>query len=297
MKSLFKRIASTEPAHVDSAPDQSAPIGVSIIGLPDDQASKLRRILKLSDTRAKKYFEIEDNLAHQASIIITADLNTAANEHQSVVYYGHQQSNSAYQLQPPLMSIRVLRVLDGIEVKHSTQNRTVAKEVALDNSNHALSNNNQPQIETTLPATSAAVESSDNNQDVLSYRVLIVDDSVLIHKALDIELSKAPFIPNTDYAESGEDCLKLVGQNQYDIIFLDVMMPGIDGFETCTEIRKIASYKKVPIIMLSAKTSPLDEVKGVMAGCTTYLTKPIQHEAFQKLLNRMGNWLENYKST
>lgn len=135
-----------------------------------------------------------------------------------------------------------------------------------------------------------------NTNDALSYRVLIVDDSVSIHRALDIELAKAPFVSNKDYAESGEDCLTLISQNQYDMIFLDIMMPGIDGFETCTEIRKISSYKKIPIIMLSAKTSPLDEVKGVIAGCTTYLTKPIIHEDFQKLLDRMGNWLENYKT-
>jgi twitching motility two-component system response regulator PilG len=142
----------------------------------------------------------------------------------------------------------------------------------------------------------ASSEVDTNTKDTLSYRVLIVDDSVLIHRALDIELTKAPFISNKDYAESGEDCLTLINQHQYDIIFLDIMMPGIDGFETCNEIRKIASYKKVPIIMLSAKTSPLDEVKGVISGCTTYLTKPIIHEDFQKLLDRMGNWLENYKT-
>jgi twitching motility two-component system response regulator PilG len=70
-------------------------------------------------------------------------------------------------------------------------------------------------------------------------------------------------------------------------------MPGIDGFETCTQMRKSPKLKKTPIIMLSAKTSPLDEVKGVMAGCTTYMTKPIVHEEFQKVIRRISKWIEN----
>jgi twitching motility two-component system response regulator PilG len=70
-------------------------------------------------------------------------------------------------------------------------------------------------------------------------------------------------------------------------------MPGIDGFETCTKMRQLPQLKKTPIIMLSAKTSPLDEVKGVMAGCTTYMTKPIVHEEFQKVIRRISKWIEN----
>jgi CheY-like chemotaxis protein len=73
------------------------------------------------------------------------------------------------------------------------------------------------------------------------------------------------------------------------------MMPGIDGYETCTQIRKKPLYKKTPIVMVSAKCSPLDEVKGIVAGCTTYLTKPVQNEAFQKLSHRMMEWLANKK--
>lgn len=87
----------------------------------------------------------------------------------------------------------------------------------------------------------------------------------------------------------------MVAAKTYDFIFLDVMMPGIDGYETCGQIRKIAAMKKTPIIMLSAKTSPLDEVKGVMAGCTNYVTKPIKSAEFQNMLGRIMDWLGNYK--
>jgi CheY-like chemotaxis protein len=124
------------------------------------------------------------------------------------------------------------------------------------------------------------------------YRVLVVDDSLAIQKSLEINLVTLPQIGTIDFADSGEIALEKAESVRYDLIFLDVMMPGIDGYETCTRLRKQPDYKKTPIIMVSGKTSPMDEVKGVMAGCTTYLTKPVQQEAFKKLSVRVLTWLE-----
>ena len=81
----------------------------------------------------------------------------------------------------------------------------------------------------------------------------------------------------------------------YDFVFLDVMMGGIDGYETCGRIRKIKGMGKLPVIMLTSKSSPLDEVKGILAGCTTYLTKPVDSEEFQKMLTRIIRWLRDFK--
>ena len=131
---------------------------------------------------------------------------------------------------------------------------------------------------------------------VKQYRALVVDDSAAIQKSLELKLATLEQIANVDFADSGEAALALAEANQYDLIFLDVMMPGIDGYETCTRLRKKPEYKKTPIIMVSGKTSPLDEVKGVMAGCTTYLTKPVQDEAFQKLSIRVLAWLSDRKA-
>jgi two-component system, cell cycle response regulator len=124
------------------------------------------------------------------------------------------------------------------------------------------------------------------------YRALVVDDSPAIQKSLELNLVTLPQIGMIHFADTGESALEKAEATQYDLIFLDVMMPGIDGYETCTRLRKKPEYKKTPIIMVSGKTSPLDEVKGVMAGCTTYLTKPVQQEAFQKLSIRVLAWLE-----
>lgn len=134
------------------------------------------------------------------------------------------------------------------------------------------------------------------NTDKSGYRALVVDDSAAIQMSLKLKLASIEQITTIDFADDGESALDKSAATQYDLIFLDVMMPGIDGYETCTRLRKRPEYKKTPIIMVSGKTSPLDEVKGVMAGCTTYLTKPVEDQAFHKLSLRVLNWLADRKT-
>jgi twitching motility two-component system response regulator PilG len=278
MNSKAQRVINTQQKE-----DGSESIAVGMVGISIDDASKLRKIFQLSSTRKRRYVENAADSEKMAQIIISGDLEITVKEHQVLVVYGKNSSNSSFHIQPPLMSLRVLRMLDGIELK-KPKNLSVI--------------NTPRKIERVkVLDKNAANETETQGKKNSSYRVLIVDDSLLIHKALKIELNKASFKTQNDYTESGEDCLKLISENQYDMIFLDIMMPGIDGFKTCTEIRKVASYKKVPVIMLSAKTSPVDEVKGVMAGCTSYLTKPINHEDFKRLLGRMDSWMKKCKTS
>lgn len=138
---------------------------------------------------------------------------------------------------------------------------------------------------TRIPATERVASAADG------YRVLVVDDSLAVQKSLELKLASLQEITAVDCVADGETALQKAATAHYDVIFLDVVMPGIDGYETCTRLRKLGQYKKTPIVMVSAKTSPLDEVKGVIAGCTTYLTKPVQDEAFQKLSRRILTWL------
>ena len=152
-----------------------------------------------------------------------------------------------------------------------------------------------PEVLAPEPAVTAPVKVAPVVTHATGYRALVVDDSPAIQKSLEINLATLEQIGMIDFADSGEMALEKAQALQYDLIFLDVMMPGIDGYETCTQLRKKPEYKKTPIIMVSGKTSPLDEVKGVMAGCTTYLTKPVQQEAFQKLSIRVLTWLEKQK--
>jgi CheY-like chemotaxis protein len=128
--------------------------------------------------------------------------------------------------------------------------------------------------------------------DTHIYLALVVDDSAAIRKQLEIELRNAQI--KAEFAETGEEALEKSQNKLYDLVFLDIIMPGIDGYEVCRQMRSRKNMKKTPIIMLSGKTSPLDEVQGVIAGASTYLTKPVKHEQFQQTLKRVSKWLTNF---
>ena len=139
------------------------------------------------------------------------------------------------------------------------------------------------------PVVKVAAEHEIDDEQHYDYRALVVDDSAAIRKQLELELKASHIYP--DFAETGEEALEKIQANQYDLIFLDIILPGIDGYEVCKTMRTKPNLKKTPIIMLSGKTSPLDEVKGVLAGASTYLTKPVKHEQFQQTLKRVAKWL------
>ncbi|MEE9302820.1 MAG: response regulator, partial [Thiotrichaceae bacterium] len=153
-----------------------------------------------------------------------------------------------------------------------------------------------PKTSETTETTSPKVSSEITQEP--EYQVLVVDDSELMQQAVLVELKKVDRVLNIDFASSGEEGMQRIDEKKYDVIFMDVMMPkpGMDGFEACTKIRKIPEMKKTPIIMLTSKTSPLDEVKGVMAGCSTYLTKPIKQDNFQAVMKRVLGWLEKFQN-
>ncbi len=130
----------------------------------------------------------------------------------------------------------------------------------------------------------------------MEYSVLVVDDSHPMQQVLAKELAQLEQTIHVDFADDGETALEKVAAKHFDFIFLDIMMPGIDGFETCTKMRAMPALKKTPIIMLSSKTSPLDEVKGIMAGSSTYLTKPIDSEEFRKVIKRVSRWVSDFNS-
>ena len=145
-----------------------------------------------------------------------------------------------------------------------------------------------PKTEPIVKVT-VAIEHELEDEQHYDYRALVVDDSAAIRKQLELELKASHIYP--DFAETGEEALEKIQANQYDLIFLDIILPGIDGYEVCKTMRTKPNLKKTPIIMLSGKTSPLDEVKGVLAGASTYLTKPVKHEQFQQTLKRVAKWL------
>lgn len=114
------------------------------------------------------------------------------------------------------------------------------------------------------------------------HRALVIDDSATVRKQLVLELGS--FNIKVDPAETGEQGLELMAKNRYDIIFLDVVMPGADGYHICKTIRKDKNFKQTPIVMLTSKSSPFDKIRGSLSGCNSYLIKPVDYENFYHVL-------------
>ena len=103
----------------------------------------------------------------------------------------------------------------------------------------------------------------------MANRILVVDDEKLIVKGIKFCLEQDSML--VDAAYDGEEALKLVRLNEYNLILLDVMLPKIDGLDVCQQIRE---FSAVPIIMVTAKGEDMDKIMGLEYGADDYLTKP-----------------------
>lgn len=114
--------------------------------------------------------------------------------------------------------------------------------------------------------------SSNTNRSLNGLKILVVDDSKTIRRTAETLLSKEGCQVFT--AIDGFDALSKIADHQPDIIFVDIMMPRLDGYETCSLIKHNKMFKKTPVIMLSSKDGLFDRARGRIVGSEQYLTKP-----------------------
>lgn len=107
-------------------------------------------------------------------------------------------------------------------------------------------------------------------------KVMIIDDSKTIRRTAEALLKKEGCEVIT--AEDGFEALAKIIEHKPDIIFVDVMMPRLDGYQTCTLIKNNKSFRDTPVIMLSSKDSIFDKARGRIAGSEQYVTKPFTRE-------------------
>ena len=113
-------------------------------------------------------------------------------------------------------------------------------------------------------------------QDLSGIKVMFIDDSKTIRKTAVTLLEQTGCAVVT--AEDGFDALARIVREKPDMIFIDVMMPRLDGYETCSIIRSNSDYSETPIVMLSSKSSFCDRAKGDVVGANAYLTKPFSKD-------------------
>jgi twitching motility two-component system response regulator PilG len=116
-----------------------------------------------------------------------------------------------------------------------------------------------------------------DSKNLTGVRVMVIDDSNTIRRSAEIFLMQAGC--QVILAENGFDALAKIADHQPDLIFVDIMMPRLDGYQTCALIKKSGKHKATPVIMLSSKDSLFDRARGRMVGSDEYLTKPFTKES------------------
>ncbi len=115
-----------------------------------------------------------------------------------------------------------------------------------------------------------------NSSEFTGLKVMVIDDSKTIRRTAESLLSKAGCTVVT--ADNGFEALPIINVQRPDIIFIDIMMPRLDGYQTCSLLKNNSEFKDTPVIMLSSKDGLFDRAKGRVVGAKQYLTKPFTRE-------------------
>ena len=113
-----------------------------------------------------------------------------------------------------------------------------------------------------------------------SLKIMVIDDSSTIRRSAEIFLGQAGY--QVILADDGFDALSKISDHQPALIFCDILMPRLDGYQTCALIKKSSKFHTTPVIMLSSKDGLFDRARGAMVGSAEYLTKPFTKDSLLK---------------
>lgn len=224
------------------------------------------------------------------------------------------QLNENYTLLPPIQLAEADLVLVNIDDSATIRRWTELKQenhllvsLLLTNSTNLNSDDRNIQrpirvqklieaLEDIVDRTSIEFESSESTMELC---ILVVDDSYPVRKYMEHKLIDLMQMPvDIHFASSGEEAIRKTPKKNYDMIFLDVMMEGMDGYKACKSIK--SSGGDAYVVMLTSKKSPFDKVRGTMSGCDAYLTKPPAderlREVIQKCISQRPHLTQNFAS-
>lgn len=120
-------------------------------------------------------------------------------------------------------------------------------------------------------------------QDNAGIKIMVIDDSSTIRRSAEIFLGQAGY--QVVLAEDGFDALAKMNDHKPSLIFCDILMPRLDGYQTCALIKKSAKFHATPVVMLSSKDGLFDRARGAMVGSDAYLTKPFTKDSLLKTVS------------
>ena len=123
-----------------------------------------------------------------------------------------------------------------------------------------------------------------DTKNLAGIKVMVIDDSNTIRRSAEIFLNQAGC--QVILAEDGFDALAKITEHLPDVVFVDIMMPRLDGYQTCSLIKKNAHFSATPVVMLSSKDGLFDKARGRMVGSSEYLTKPFTKDTLLTAVQR-----------
>ena len=255
---------------------------LAIFGIPEFELELLERIVSLSESRDTVYRIVDEAQNHTADIALVDKSNANAagqfeqffaqrQDFPTIVVTNGKDSNgkdsgSEYWVKRPFTALRMLGALDKL-----VEDRLRGADCRQPNTPALTADDTA-----TKPAFAPGI-----------YKALVVDDSLPVRKQVSIALRAVGI--TAEFAEDAESALQLIETRSYDILFLDVVLPGKDGYEICKAVKADKDKKHIPVIMLTGKSSRIDKAKGKLSGCDAYLTKPVSLKEFNQALSK---WLD-----
>lgn len=193
------------------------------------------------------------------------------------------ESGSEFTISWPINPAKLLQCLDNYTIRHLHYYPEFEIGSEVEPSVATLKNFKAINLTTHVQQSAGQQNLAKENQ----IKILVADDSLAVRRQLKMEFDVMD--AKLNLVIDGESAVKAAEAEQYDVIFLDVVMPGIDGYAACKSIRRSKLNKNTPVIMLTSRSSTFDKLKGMLAGCDTYLTKPINHNEFQEIAKKHVN--------
>jgi two-component system cell cycle response regulator len=264
---------------------------VEVIGFNPTELMALTSVFELSSRRVPKFVKHAEAGSTPDIFLVDADNTEAFNKFQDrnasgqipAILIGESSRGTQWPIFP--RPIRWMKLFQAFDTAVAAPSAVVVAQSAATVVSPVQASAPAP-APTARPAAPAANPTSSAGQNAQADWVLVVDDNHTVREFMKSKLAAFRF--NVDYAESGEQAIGFTGQKNYACVFLDVVMPGIDGYQVCKLIKANRSAQKTTVIMLTSKDSPFDKIRGSMSGCDAYLTKPVDEE---KLLETIAKFL------
>ena len=254
---------------------------VSSIGFSLKEEELLRSIGTFASNDDRKYLVIDEHKSDSADILLLdADSPEAIATFRSrqsregqvvVILTGKKISEreSTHIMHKPLNGYRIMVTLHSVTIKHFKYlpELKISDDAQIDK------------------LTQSAFETGLLTHPSKGQQVVVIDDSETIRTHMEAQLRVFGFDPIC--AEDGYHGLEVVKETDCCVVFLDVNLPDLDGFEVCKAIKNNAKTKNVPVIMLTGRSRKNSKVKGLMAGCDDYLTKPVDQDQLKSALLRI----------